>query len=169
MSEAVMSQLKDPMTQLQLLSTPAQFAMEPMNQMIGQAMTGANALPSTAGSVPAMNPVLASAVSPAAAGQGAAPAAGRLVSASAGRAASIGPLSVPATWANATSAAPAIPAAAGVSTAAVSPLSASVATTPSSPSISMPGRVAAAAAAAAAARKGSDIVPGTGLGIRRAQ
>ncbi|GLE54494.1 hypothetical protein ATCCBAA256_40840, partial [Mycobacterium montefiorense] len=76
MSEAVMSQLKDPMTQLQLLSTPAQFAMEPMNQMIGQAMTGANALPSTAGSVPAMNPVLASAVSPAAAGQGAAPAAG---------------------------------------------------------------------------------------------
>ncbi|WP_235616816.1 PE/PPE C-terminal domain-containing protein [Mycobacterium montefiorense] len=68
-----------------------------------------------------MNPVLASAVSPAAAG--------RLVSASAGRAASIGPLSVPATWANATSAAPAIPAATGVSTAAVSPVSTSVATT----------------------------------------
>jgi PPE-repeat protein len=169
MTQTLMSQLEDPMTQLQMLSTPAQFAMEPMNQLIGQAMTGTDVVPSTAGSIPAVNPVLASAVSPVSAGgRGAAQAAGGVVSASAGRAASIGPLSVPATWANAASSAPAIPAAAGVSAATVSPLSASVLTASSSPSISMPGRLVGAAAAAAA-RKGSDIVPGTSRGIRRAQ
>ncbi|BBY21237.1 PPE family protein [Mycobacterium stomatepiae] len=157
MMQTLTGHLTDPMTQLQMLSTPAQFAMEPMNNLIGQAMSGSNSLPSTAGGVSAAHPLLASAVSPETS---------RVVSASTGRAASIGPLSVPASWVNATSAAPAIPAMAEGSTATVSPISASAATTP--PSINMPARLAGAAAAAAA-RKGSDIAPGAGLAVRRSR
>jgi PPE-repeat protein len=150
------NQLTDPMAQLQLLSTPAQFAMEPMNNLIGQAVSGANSLPSAAGSVSSTSPVLASAVSPAAGAGSATRVAGRVVTAGTGRAASIGPLSVPATWANVTGAAPPVPAAAVVSTAAVSPISAGVASSPTAPSIHVPGRLvgAAAASAVAASRKG---------------
>lgn len=103
------NQLTDPMAQLQLLSTPAQFAMEPMNNLIGQAVSGANSLPSAAGSVSSTSPVLASAVSPAAGAGSAGRVAGRVITADVGRAASIGPLSVPATWANVTGRHPRFP------------------------------------------------------------
>lgn len=146
--QTLTSQLTDPMTQLQALSTPTQFAMEPMNTLIGQALSDANSLPSTAGA--AMDPVPASATGSQAAARSAAHVAGRVITASAGRAASIGPLSVPATWAHATSEAPAIPPAAGVPSAAVSPMSASTATTPPAPSINMPGRLGGAAASGSA-------------------
>ncbi|MCV7428115.1 PPE family protein [Mycobacterium montefiorense] len=146
-------QLMNPMTQLQMLSTPAQFAMEPMQMAMGQLMSGANPLLSGAASVPAMDPFLASTVSPAVGGPGAAQLTGAVMTGGMGRASTIGPLSVPATWANATPAAPQIPAAAGVATAAVSPLSTSLPATPHPPSMNVPGRLMSAAAPAVAAHR----------------
>lgn len=146
-------QLMNPMTQLQMLSTPAQFAMEPMQMAMGQLMSGANPLLSGAASVPTMDPFLASTVSPAVGGPGTAQLTGGVVTAGVGRAGSIGALSVPATWANATPAAPQVPAATGVATAAVSPLSTSLPATPHPPSMNVPARLMSAATPAVAAHR----------------
>ncbi|MEZ0353807.1 PPE family protein [Mycobacterium sp. pR1184] len=148
-------QLMNPMSQMQMLSTPAQFAMQPMQMAMGQLMSGANPLMSAAASVPALDPVLASAASPAVGGTGAAQLTS-MVSASAGRAATIGPLSVPATWANATPATPQVPAAAGtagVASAPVTPISASVGSAPSLPTMNVPGRLMSAVTPAVAASR----------------
>ncbi|WAC89652.1 PPE family protein [Mycobacterium sp. Aquia_213] len=152
-------QLTNPMSQLQMLSTPAQFAMQPMQMAMGQLMSGANPLMSAAAGVPAIDPVLASTVSPGVGGgASAAQLTGSVASAGMGRAATIGPLSVPATWANATPAAPQVPAAtgvAGVAGAAAGPVSASVAATSPLPSMNVPGRLMSAVTpAVAASRKG---------------
>lgn len=163
LGQSLTQQLMNPMTQLQMLSMPAQFAMEPMQMAMGQLMSGANPLLSGAGSLPAINPVLAAAASPAVGAPGSAQLTGSVVTAGVGRAATVGPLSVPATWANATPAAPQIPAATGVATAAVSPVSASVGSSPSLPSMNVPGRLMSAATpAVAASRKG--LVPRQVLG-----
>jgi hypothetical protein len=145
-------QLMNPMTQLQMLSTPAQFAMEPMQMAMGQLMSGANPLLSGAASVPAMDPFLASAVSPAVGGPNTAQLTG-VVSAGMGRASSIGKLSVPANWANATPApAPTPPVAEGPSPA-VSPVVSSLPTTPYPPSLNVPGRLIGAVTPAVAAHR----------------
>jgi PPE-repeat protein len=148
-------QLMNPMSQMQMLATPAQFAMQPMQMVLGQLMSGANPLTSAAAAVPAVDPVLASAASPAVGGTGAAQLTGGMVTASAGRAATVGPLSVPATWANATPAAPQVPAATGVAKAPVTPIPAGVGATSSLPSMNVPGRLMGAVTpAVAASRKG---------------
>ncbi|WP_456299237.1 PPE family protein, SVP subgroup [Mycobacterium stomatepiae] len=103
-------------------------------------MSGANPLLSSAAGVPSVSPVLTSTVGPGMGGTSAVQLAGT-VSAGIGRAATVGPLSVPSTWANATPAVPRIPAATGVASAAVSPVSAGVGATPSLPSINVPGRL----------------------------
>lgn len=150
LSQSVTQQLMNPMTQLQLLSTPAQFAMEPMNTVIGQVMSGANPLLGGASAVPAMDPVLASNVSPGVGGSSpiAAQLAGRVVSASTGRAGSIGALSVPSSWAGAAPSAAPAPAAALPPGAPVTPISASPPTTPQLPTTGIPGRGTATASIA---------------------
>lgn len=138
--QSMTQQLMNPMSQLQMLSTPAQFAMEPV-QMVGQLMSGANPVLTSAGSGPAMDPVLASTASPGTGGPITAQLAGRVVAASTGRAGSVGTLSVPASWpttAQPATAAPATP------SAAASPVSASLPTTPHLSSTGIPGRSAAA-------------------------
>ncbi|WP_082950104.1 MULTISPECIES: PPE family protein [unclassified Mycobacterium] len=146
LSQSLTQQLMNPMTQLQMLSTPAQFAMEPMNTVMGQLMSSTNPLLGGAGSLPAMDPVLASTASPGAGGPSpiAAQLAGRLVSVNAGRAGSIGALSVPSSWAGA--AAPAtVPTPAAVAPGTpITPISASPATAPHLPSPGIPGRATAA-------------------------
>ncbi|OBB91010.1 PPE family protein [Mycobacterium sp. 852002-30065_SCH5024008] len=145
LTQMLTQQLMNPMSQLQMLSTPAQFAMEPMNMMVGQLMSGTNPLLSGAGSVPAMDPVMASTVSPGTGGPMTAQLAGRMVSASTGRAGSIGALSVPATWADAAPEVAPTPAATVAPGAPVSPISASLPTTPHLPSTGIPGRGTATA------------------------
>ncbi|OBH24137.1 hypothetical protein A9X03_01780 [Mycobacterium sp. E1715] len=146
LSQSLTQQLMNPMTQLQMLSTPAQFAMEPMNTVMGQLMSSTNPLLGGAGSLPAMDPVLASTASPGAGGPSpiAAQLAGRLVSVNAGRAGSIGALSVPSSWPGA--AAPAtVPTPAAVAPGTpITPISASPATAPHLPSPGIPGRATAA-------------------------
>jgi PPE-repeat protein len=161
--QSLTQQLSNPMSQLQMLSTPAQFAMEPMNMVMGQLMSGANPLLSGAGSVPAMDPFLASAVSPGVGGASTAQLTGSVVSTGMGRAGSIGALSVPASWAGATPAATPTPAVAGVPSAGVSPVSASAPATPYLPSMNLPGRGTAAATPAIAATR-DGVVPRTVLG-----
>ena len=101
-----LSSLTSPMSQLGMLSTPAQFAMEPMSMLMSQFMSGANPLMSSpAGGVPAIGPALASAASPAMSGPSTAPLSAPVVAAGMGRAGSIGALSVPPGWANAVPAA----------------------------------------------------------------
>jgi PPE-repeat protein len=146
-------QLMNPMTQLQMLSTPAQFAMEPMQMAMGQLMSGANPLLSGAASVPAMDPFLASAVSPAVGSPSTAQLTGSVISAGMGRASSIGKLSVPANWANATPAPAPTPAVAEVPSPAVSPVAASLPTTPYPPSLNVPGRLIGAVTPAVAAHR----------------
>ncbi len=154
LKQSLTRELMNPMAQLQMLSTPAQFAMEPMNMVIGQLMSGANPLMSGAGAVPAMNPMLASTVSPGIGGPGAAQLTSSVVTAGVGRAGSIGALSVPASWAGSAPAATPTPALAGVPSAAVIPVSASVSTTPYLPSMNMPGRLIGAVTPAVAAHRG---------------
>jgi PPE-repeat protein len=146
-------QLMNPMTQLQMLSTPAQFAMEPMQMAMGQLMSGANPLLSGAASVPAMDPFLASAVSPAVGGPSTAQLTGSVVSAGVGRASSIGKLSVPANWANATPAPAPTPPVAEVPSPAMSPVVSSLPTTPYPPSLNVPGRLIGAVTPAVAAHR----------------
>ncbi|WP_167374081.1 PPE family protein [Mycobacterium paraffinicum] len=148
--QSMTQSLMNPMSQLQMLSTPAQFAMEPMNMMVGQLMSGANPVLTSAGSGPAMDPALASAVSPGTGGPISAQLAGRVVAASTGRAGSIGALSVPASWP--TAAQGATSAAAATPSAAASPVSASLPATPHLSSTGIPAR--AAAATSATAREG---------------
>ena len=99
----LLSSLKTSMSRLEMLSTPAELAMEPMNMLMGQLMTSTNSL-SGGGAAPAMSASLASAVNPVTAGVSAAPLNARAVLAGVGRAGSIGPLSVPASWPGAASA-----------------------------------------------------------------
>lgn len=149
--QSVTQQLMNPMSQLQMLSTPAQFAMEPMQMVMGQLMSGANPLLSAAGSLPAINPVLAAAASPAVGAPGAAQLTGSVVTAGVGRAAPVGALSVPPTWAGTAQGAPQIPAATGAATAAVSPVSATATATPYVPPMNVPGRLMGAITPAVAA------------------
>ncbi len=146
-------QLMNPMTQLQMLSTPAQFAMQPMQMAMGQLMSGANPLLSGAASVPALDPFLASAVGPGVGGPSTAQLTGSVVSAGMGRASSIGKLSVPANWANATPAPAPTPAMAEVPSPAVSPVASGLPTTPYSPSLNVPGRLIGAVTPAVAAHR----------------
>lgn len=157
--QSMTQSLMNPMSQLQMLSTPAQFAMEPMNMMVGQLMSGANPVLTGAGSGPALDPVLASTVSPGTGSPITAQLAGRVVAASAGRAGSIGPLSVPASWPTPAPAATSAPAAAATPSAA-SPVSANLPATPQLSSTGIPGR-STAAATPATAREGltSRLVP----------
>jgi PPE-repeat protein len=154
------SQLTNPMSQLQALSAPAQFATEPMNMLMSQFMSGANPLSGSAGGMPTMGPALASAANPAMTGASAAQLSAPAVAAEVGRAGSIGVLSVPPGWASAVPAANPPPAVAGVPSAGVPnagviPVSASAPTAPSVPSAGMPGRaMAAVPPAVAAARAG---------------
>ncbi|WP_260860811.1 PPE family protein [Mycobacterium tilburgii] len=141
MVQALTGQLMDPMTQLQMLSTPVQFAMEPMNTLIGHVMSDANSLPSTTESLSAMDPALAFDVVPDASGWSATQPGVQVIKASAGRAGLIGSLTVPASWINTVSEGPEISPVATMSTATVSPVSESAATTPPSLSINMPGRL----------------------------
>jgi PPE-repeat protein len=141
-------QLMNPMSQLQMLSTPAQVAMQPMQMALGQLMSGANPLMSGLGTVPAINPVLASEVGPAVGGSPVTvQLAGRVTSATMGRAGSIGGLSVPASWVS--DGAPA-PAPTAVHSAAVRPVAASL---PTTPSLNVPGRLVGAVTPAAAAHR----------------
>jgi PPE-repeat protein len=151
--QSVTQQLMNPMSQLQMVSTPAQFAMEPMNMVIGQLMSGSNPLMSGAGSLPAMTPMLASTVSPGIGAPSAAQLTRSVVTAGTGRASSIGKLSVPATWANATPAPAPTPVVAEVPTPAVSPVASSLPTTPYSPSLNVPGRLIGAVTPAVAAHR----------------
>jgi PPE-repeat protein len=148
--QSLTQQLMNPMSQLQMLSTPAQIAMQPMQMAMGQLMSGANPLMSGIGSVPAINPVLASDVGPAA-GAGPVPVqlAGSVTSARMGRAGSVGALSVPASWVSDGASAP-TPAPAAVHGAAVRPVAASL---PTMPSLNVPGRLISAAAPAVAAHR----------------
>lgn len=146
--QSLTQQLMNPMSQLQMLSTPAQFAMEPMQMVMGQLMSGANPLLSGAGSLPAINPVLASAVSPAVGAPGAAQLTGSVVTAGMGRAAPIGALSVPSTWASTAQAA--APAVTGVPAAAAAPVSTTATSAPYLPPMNVPGRLIGAATPAAA-------------------
>lgn len=145
LSQSLTQQLMNPMTQLQMLSTPAQFAMEPMNTVMGQLVSGTNPLLGGAGTVPALDPVLASNVSPGVGSPSpiAAQLAGRVVSASTGRAGSVGSLSVPSSWADAAAPATAATPAAVAPSGPVTPLSASPPTTPHLPSTGLPGRATA--------------------------
>lgn len=148
---SLVQQMMNPMSQMQMLLTPAQFAMQPMQMAMGQLMSGANPLMSAAAGVPAIDPVLASAAGPVAAPTSAVQLTGGVATAGMARAATVGPLSVPATWPNATPAAPQIPAASGVASAPVSPISASVGSAPSLPSMNVPGRLMGAVTPAVAA------------------
>jgi PPE-repeat protein len=160
----LLSSLSTSMSRLEMLSTPAEFAMEPMNMLMSQLMTGANPMLSGAGGgVPAMGSALVSAASPGMGGPSTVQLSGPVVSAGVGRAGSIGALSVPASWANAVSAANPTPAVAGVPSAGVSQVAASVPRMPYLPSMSMPRRgMGALTPAVAAAREG--VVPRTVLG-----
>jgi len=144
LAQSLTQTLSTSMSRLQMLSTPAQFAMEPMNMVMGQLMSGNSMMGAADGSVPAMGPTLMSDVSPGMGSLGTAPLSARLVSASVGQAGSIGRLSVPASWADAMPAATPAPAVAGTPSAAASPVSAGLPGTPHLPKMSMPGRSAAA-------------------------
>ncbi len=132
------SSLSTTMSRLEMLSTPAEFAMEPMNMLMGQFMTGAN--PLLSGGAPAMGPALMSADSPGMGALSSAQLGGPAVSAGVGQAGSIGALSVPASWANTVSATTPTHAVAGVPSAGVSQVAASAPRMPHLPSMGMPGR-----------------------------
>jgi PPE-repeat protein len=142
-AQSLTQTLSTSMSRLQMLSTPAQFAMEPMNMVMGQLMGGNTAMGAADSSVPTMGPSLMSDVSPG--GLGSATLSGRLVSASVGQGGSVGRLSVPASWADAAPATTPAPVAPAVPSTAVSPISASSPSTPQLPKMGMPGRAAAAA------------------------
>jgi len=148
-----------------MLSTPAQFAMEPMNMVMGQLMTqimtGANPLLSGAsGGLPTMGPALASTVTPGLGGLSTVQAAVPAVSAASGRAGSIGPMSVPASWVNAAS--PATPATApagvtGLPSTGVSHVAAGGPRMPHLPSMGVPGRLMGAVTPAVAAHRAGGV------------
>jgi PPE-repeat protein len=145
--------LSTSMSRLEMASTPAEFAMEPMNMLMSQFMTGANPLLS-GGGAPALEPALMSGVSPGVGGPATAPPNGSAVLAGVGRAGSIGALSVPASWPTAVPAAtPATPpaAVAGAPSAGVSNVAAGPPRLPYLPSTGTPGRLMSAVGPAVAA------------------
>ena len=153
----LLSSLSTSMSRLEMLSTPAEFAMEPMNMLMSQLMTGTNPLLNgAAGGMPAMDPALVSAASPGMGTLSSVQLGGSAVSAGVGQAGSIGALSVPASWANAASAATPTPAVASLPSAGVSQVAASAPRMPHLPSMGMPGRgTSAVTPAVAAAREGA--------------
>jgi PPE-repeat protein len=156
---SLFSQLSTTMSRLQMLSTPAELAMEPMNMVMGQMMTGANPLLGGAtGSLPATSPALMPAATPAlsipSAAPSAMPLAGAALTTGLGRAGSVGALSVPSTWpasppAVAAPAAPAIAAPA----AATGTVAASAPGMPSLPSLGTPARALGAVTPAVTASR----------------
>ncbi|MGB8389401.1 PPE family protein [Mycobacterium sp.] len=154
LTQSLFSSLSTSASRLEMLSTPAEFAMEPMNMLMSQLMTGANPLMNGVSTgVPGMGSALASAVSP---GMGGLSSVQLGVPAGVGQGGSIGALSVPASWVNAVSAAtpaPAAPAVAGAPSAAVNQVAASVPRMPSLPSMGMPKRLIGAVAPAVAAQR----------------
>jgi hypothetical protein len=171
----LLSSLSTSMSRLEMLSTPAEMAMEPMDMVMGQLMTGANPLLTSSGT-PGMGPALVSADSPGMGALSPAQLNGPVVTASVGQAGSIGPLSVPASWANTVSAtthavagvpSAGVPGAGvpstGVPGAGASHVAASLPGTPQLPSLGTPGRgTSAAHPAVAEPRAGA--VPHTELG-----
>lgn len=151
LAQSLTQTLSTSMSRLQMLSTPAQFAMEPMNMVMGQLMSGNSMMGAADGGVPTMGPTLMSEVGPGMGGVSTAQLSAGVVSASAGQAGSIGGLSVPASWAGAVPAATPASALAGMPSASVSPISAGLPSTPHLPKIGMPGRSAAAVHSASAA------------------
>ncbi|OCB38928.1 hypothetical protein A5676_14565 [Mycobacterium malmoense] len=146
---------------LEMLSMSGEFAMQPISmlvsQVLGQFMGGANPLMSGAvGGMPSMGSVLASASSAMGAppsAQLAAPA----VLADAGRAGSVGPLSVPPSWATEVQApAPATPVA-GLPTPGVSQVASGVPRVPFKPPVSAGGRAMAGLTPAAEAQRSAAV------------
>jgi PPE family/PPE-SVP subfamily C-terminal region len=142
-------------SRLEMLSTPAELGVEPMNMLMsmGQFMSGSNPLVSGAAEAlpvmgPAMAPGLLSAVSPGTTTLASVPLSGPAVSARMGQAGSIGSLAVPASWANSVSAASPAQAVAEVPSTGVSQVAASAPRIPSLPSMGTPGRGTSAAAPA---------------------
>jgi PPE-repeat protein len=152
------------LSSLHMLSTPAEFAVEPMSMLTSQLIMGANPLMNGAGGgVPATGSALASAASSGMGALSPAQLGGPAVSAGVGQAGSVGALSVPATWPSAVPTATPTPAVAGVPTAAMSQVAASVPRMPYLPSLGMPGRgMGGVTPAVAAPREG--VVPHTVVG-----
>jgi PPE-repeat protein len=156
------SSLSTSMSRLEMLTTPAQFAMEPMNTLMGQFMTGGHPLLSGSG-MPAIGPALVSAAGPGMGTLNSVQLGGPVVSAGVGRAGTIGALSVPASWANTVSPATTTPAVAALPSAGVSQVAASVPSTGYLPPMGMPGRgISAVTPAVAEPRAGT--APRTVLG-----
>jgi PPE-repeat protein len=154
-SSSLLSTLQTSLSRLQMLSTPAELAMEPMNMVMGQIMTGANPLLGGAtGSVPAMTPALLPATGPALPSLGTVSLVKPPIPALMGQANSIGALSVPANWPD--SAPVAGPSHAVAATPGAGAPSVSVPGRPFLPSMGAPARGLSAAAppAIAAARAG---------------
>jgi len=147
------SSLSTAASRLEMLSMPAEFAMEPMNMLMSQLMTGTNPLMSGVGGVPAMGSALVSVANPGMGALSTAQLGGPVVSAGVGQAGSIGGLSVPASWPNAVHAATATHAVAGAPSAGVSQVAASLPRTPYLPSMGMPGRLMGAVTPAVAAKR----------------
>jgi PPE-repeat protein len=144
------SALKTAASRLGMLATPAELAMEPMNLLMSQFMTGASPTLASSGG-PAMGPTLMSANGPGMGALSASPLNAPVVTAAAGRAGSIGSLSVPASWANTVSATtPTHAVAAATPNAGVSHVAASSPQLPRLPSMGMPGRGTSAVTAAVA-------------------
>jgi PPE-repeat protein len=134
------SQLSSMASRLEMLTTPAELAMEPMNMLMGQFMTGANPFLASSGG-PSMGPALMSANSPSLGALSTPQLNASVVSAGVGRAGSIGALSVPASWANSVSATtPTHAVAAAAPGAGVSQVAAGGPQLPRLPSMGMPGR-----------------------------
>jgi len=147
---SLLSTLQTTASRLEMLSTPAEFALEPMNMVMGQLFTGGNPLSGAASSMPAIGPNLMSTVSPGMGTLSSVPPSAPAVSAGMGQAGSVGTLSVPASWAN--SVAPGTPAqaVAGAPTTGGSQVAAGVPRMPQLPSMSMPGRAVSAVSPAVA-------------------
>lgn len=137
---SLFSKLSTMASRLEMLSTPAELAMEPMNMLMSQVMTGASPVLSSSGG-PAMGPALMSTGSPGIGALSTPQLNAPVISAGVGQAGSIGPLSVPASWANTVSATTPTPAvAAAAPSAGVSQVASSAPQMPRLPSLGMPGR-----------------------------
>jgi PPE-repeat protein len=158
---SLFSSLQTSMSRLQMLSTPAELAMEPMDMVMGQVMTGATGatganplLGGAAGSVPAISPALMPAAGPAVPALSTVQLVSPPLPESMGQANSIGALSVPANWPDST------PVPGPTHAVAAQPAAGDVAVNapgrPYLPSMGMPARgmTAAAPPAIAATRAG---------------
>ncbi|SPM43302.1 hypothetical protein MNAB215_5524 [Mycobacterium numidiamassiliense] len=156
-SSSLLSTLQTSMSRLQMLSTPAELAMEPMNMAMGQIMTGANPLLGGAAGTPAMTPALLPAAGPAAPTLSTAHLVSPALSAGMSRANSIGALSVPANWPDSVPAAGPTHTIAATPAAAAGDVAVNAPGRPYLPSMGSPSRgmTAAAPPAIAAARAGA--------------